>query len=130
MHTTRAKLGPVATGAWADHVAPVGGAGGVTGAAQVATLFNKQTAFGGHKGRGRFFLPACPESNVDPGGVLTAGTLTTAAAAGVALLAALALKDIPMVLLHGDVTAPYEVDALTPSRFVATQRGRQPRGTF
>lgn len=127
MYQTKCKLGPDATGNFAFHVANTGGAGGAAGAAQVSTLVQKQTLTGGRKGRGRFFIPAVPEANVDPGGRLTAGTLATLEASGIAMLAALSADSIPMYLLHEDVTAPYEVTELVPSAFVATQRRRQPR---
>ena len=127
MYQTRCKLGPDATGTFSIYPFAVGGAGGAAGGAQVSTLFAKETLTGGRRGRGRFFLPAVPETNVDPGGVLTSGTITTANNAGGALLSGLATAGIPMYLLHDDVTAPYEVVDLTVSRFVATQRRRQPR---
>ena len=128
MNTTRAKFGPVSTGPYADWVANVGGAGSAGGAAQVCTLITKQTDSGGRKNRGRFFLPAVPEANVDVGGTLTSGTITTAQAAADAFLTALDTAGIPMVILHGSVgDAPTPVTSLVVSPYVATQRRRQPR---
>ena len=131
MVVTRAKLGPTATGPYFDYPFTTGGAGTASGGAQVALLFQKITEGGGRRGRGRLFVPGTPEAAVDPGGRLTSGTMTTATDAGQALLDELESRDLPMYLLHDDVsTAPNLVLGLVPSPFVATQRRRQPRQAF
>ena len=129
MFMTRAKLGPNATGPFADVTSNTGGAGNTAGAAQVCILMKKQTDSGGRRNRGRMFLPGIPEDQIGQGGQITSGTVTVANAAGLALITGLATALIPMVILHDDVDfTPTLVTSFVVSPYVATQRNRQPRG--
>ena len=121
-----AKMGPNDTG-------PAGEFGsGINGAAntppdspQVALLVKKSTAGGGRQQRGRMFLPIVAESQTDAGGMLTTASLNAFETAVDAWLADLAVRNVPMVLLHNAVeTLPTPVVGLTVDVRVATQRRR------
>ncbi len=122
------KFGPNATGASGDF--PYNIPGTNTGAAappNVSMLYRKGTSFGGRAGRGRFYLPAVPEVNVDQSGVVSATFHSQAVTKSANFLAALASGGVPMVVLHGlgsPLSTPSSVLTLTVDTVVATQRRR------
>lgn len=92
-----------------------------------AVLFRKNTAAGGRRNRGRFYVPGPPEASVDKAGLLSGAYMTTCQAAGTAIL-----NDVTgtaeaegLVLFHD--TAPFTptaITALEPQSRIATQRRR------
>lgn len=87
-------------------------------------LVRKQTNHGGRKGSGRMYWPALPEAYILPGGAIDGALVTAAQTIVDNFLAALSSNDVPMVLLHGDATAPYNVLSLEVQARVANQRQR------
>lgn len=124
----RVKNGPNDDGPFAELGASVEGT--IIGAGEapmVSVLCQKVTAFGGRKGRGRFYHPGVPADSVNTDGQLADTVSTTWTTDLVAFLDDLEADDNPMVLLHGDATTPYPVTALLASNQVATQRRRNRR---
>lgn len=92
---------------------------------QVATLIRKNTLLGGRHGRGRWFWPGVFR------GMLNLGTDTIASATVTALDGAfndfiddLTAAAHPVVLLHGDSTAPTQLTSVAVEATLATQRRR------
>jgi hypothetical protein len=121
-----AKLGPNDTGPAGEFgtVAP-GPATIPPDSPQVAFLVKKITAGGGRQSRGRMFLPLVAEAQTDSGGVLNSVTQAAMQTALDEWLADLALRNVPMVLLHNAVEVlPTPVTSLRLDTRVATQRRR------
>ncbi len=92
---------------------------------QVAALVKKVTAGGGRQQRGRMFLPIVGEANTDSGGMLSTASRNAWQTAVTGWLNDLALRNVPMVLLHNQVEiVPTPVTALVVDPRVATQRRR------
>ena len=95
----------------------------------VAVLVHKNTARGGRRGRGRFFIPwAWPNTQMTETGIIAAADVTTMQNACTTFLSALATQTVPMQLLHGPGQtapgAPNQVLSLTVDRLISTQRRR------
>jgi hypothetical protein len=95
-----------------------------------AHLIHKRSNAGGRAGRGRMYLPAVIEANVDAVGALTSAWMGTVNSALTALLAGTdgTLTD-GMVILHDShgaaaAASPYKVTALSCDPIIATQRRR------
>lgn len=119
------KFGPNASGPSGS--APGGSAGGIAGnvtPANLSALITKHTLLGGRKGRGRTYLPGVPEANTGANGDLLALYVTNLTTAFSDFLGAVAAVDLPVYLLHGDETAPTEVEAFVVEVRPATQRRR------
>jgi len=122
------KFGPNATGASGEF--PFNRPGTNTGAAvppNTSVLYRKGTGFGGRAGRGRFYVPAMPEVNVDQSGDIIAAAHSSYQNAGTAFLSELSSRNLLMVVLHGagsPLSAPTTVLSLLPAVRVATQRRR------
>jgi hypothetical protein len=120
------KNGPNDTGAQAEVASGQPGTAAVSGVPpNVALLVNKVTAVGGRKGRGRMFVPGILEANVDAGGIISGGSISTYITACVNFLTDLTTSGRTMVLLHADAaTPPYDLVSLSPSTKVGTLKGR------
>lgn len=93
----------------------------------VTACVTKHTAHVGRKFRGRMYLPAAylAEANVDAGGTIDNATITSLQTAADGLLASLTADDLPMSLLHRDLSSPSAVTSLLVRHSVRTQRRRQ-----
>lgn len=127
------KLGPLDIGPAA--VYPINaGAGSAAGDAvppNISLLVSKFTALGGHKGRGRMFIPGLVEGQVQTGGIIVAGSLTSLQNSFNWMLNQMDTNGIDMHLLHRydpakgeSPRAPSQVTSLVVSSTVATQRHR------
>lgn len=121
------KEGPNATGASVLVSVSHPGINSDPASPAVAHLVHKHTNEGGRKARGRAFFPGVRESQVGAGGALVPSTVTLWNTALFDFHAKLATDSLPMVLLHTDSTAPYELVGWTCDGTVATQRRRQRR---
>ncbi len=128
--STRVKQGPDDTGPFAFAGAAVAGQiSGNSDSPNVAALVKKNTALGGRKNAGRWFLPGLSETFTDPGGLITGSFLANLQGACTAFLADIEAMGTSttgfMVLLHeDDATAPTQVVSLSVQEKVATQRRR------
>jgi hypothetical protein len=121
----RVKLGPDETGNFHEQAMSIGGGLATTNTPpNVAFLLKKQTNLGGRKGRGRCYLPGVLEADVNADGGIIAARQTNLGVDAAEVLAEMIVRDIPMVLLHGDATTPSTVAAWTLDPLVATQRRR------
>lgn len=122
---TRLKMGPVEDGPTfeVNHNAE-GALGGEPEPPQVAYLCKKQTAMGGRKNRGRFYLPGVETSKVGPNGHVDPTFHTALGNALASFLEDLEAGGAQMHILHGDATAPTPVTNLALDSIVATQRRR------
>jgi hypothetical protein len=122
---TRMKAGPNDVGPTSVFSDPrSGGSGTVSAPPNVAFLIEKNTALGGRRNRGRFYMPGVPEAGVADNGFVettTLGNLTTGAAD---FLARIQAEVLQMVVLHTGPSLPTVVTSLTPDPQVATQRRR------
>lgn len=92
---------------------------------QVAALFQKQTGLAGRNNRGRMYMPAPSEAEIDDAGNWSAAAITNLQGGANNFLTALAGASIPMVVLQGDpAITPPQVLGLNLSPKVATQRRR------
>jgi len=122
------KNGPDENGPTAELTGGVQGhATGACGAAAPAFLVTKNTALGGRKGKGRFFIPAVPEPSVDVGGILTTSVWGAMQTDADDFFAQMNDAFIPLALEHGDGSTPTPLTGLSVSTIVATQRRRQRR---
>lgn len=125
------KFGPNVTGASGSVAASVSGSGGSVGVtANTAYLVRKQTAFGGHAGKGRLYLPGVLASVVDNNGNLHSGTQTSISAAFNTLRTVLTGHFIAPVVLHGalsPLTTPSPITSFLCDSRIATQRRRMRR---
>lgn len=122
------KYGPNETGPMAEVVAGItcnGGTGGESPAA--CALVKKNTAHGGRRGRGRFYIPGVPQSAFGIGG-LTGPTYQAAANASLQdFLDQLTAAGAGPVLLHGPdhpTESPYLITSFFFDSRIATQRRR------
>lgn len=123
--TTRAKLGPNATGPFAEFTDPeVGSGGGEPEPPNVAFLIEKRTAVGGRSGQGRFYLPGAETAQIVAGGGIAAATLTSANAIAAAWFTAMDVEGAPLVLLHSASSDPTPLTSVTVDPKSATQRRR------
>lgn len=127
MTSVLVKYGPNSTGPSFLEPANEPGSGGTGSSTQVAFLIHKATSLGGRAGRGRFFLPGVPESNVNSNGLLTSGTATAVNADLDSFLTELTNDGLIPVVLHAEgspITTPTAITSLTCDAKVATQRRR------
>jgi hypothetical protein len=114
---------------------------------QIAVLVQKNTNLGGRRGKGRFFWPGIPETDVDTGGVMRSGVAASWQEMFDTFLDDLSSNDVAMHVLHDPSThwvlvdgqprrvpnvgsvppAPTPVTSLTVKSVVATQRRRANR---
>lgn len=122
------KFGPNSDGPFVDRQSAILGTAGATGYPGAAALVRKNTALGGRRNSGRFYLPGVPEDGINLGGVLAGTYLADCNAFVGSLLNNLDLRSVPMVLLHDTVgDSPEAVTSLALSPQVATQRRRNRR---
>lgn len=125
LESTVAKFGPNDVGPSAVEVGTVLGGNSAAGASsQVAYLVRKVTALGGHRGRGRMYLPGVTESVIGSDGNVDGvfGALLQTALSD--FFGTMGFVGLPLVLLHGDATAPTAITSLQLDANVATQRRR------
>lgn len=92
---------------------------------QVSVLVQKSTGLAGRSKRGRMYIPAIVETQIDDGGNIIAANLTGMQNAMDAFLADLATNGVTMYLLHDDpLESATLVTALNVAPKVATQRRR------
>lgn len=128
MSSIHAKLGPDSTGAAADLSTNYPGARtGAVGYPGVALLVRKNSALGGRRGQGRFFLPGICEEDIEIGGQTTALFRSLVATNIQFLFETFAENLIPHVILHNNDDEPTLVTGLAPQAQVATQRRRNRR---
>lgn len=124
------KFGPNATGPSALEPANEPGTGGTMGAAAPAFLVHKNTADGGRAGRGRMFLPGCPEAAIGPGGAVVGGVVTAINTALASIADDMDTIGLPLYLLHSagsPISSPSPILTLSCDTTVGTQRRRQRR---
>jgi hypothetical protein len=105
-----------------------GSAAGTSVPPNCAVLVHKATALGGRRGRGRWYMPwAVGEGNVDEGGIISGGTLTSLQNNCDNFLSSMASL-VPIVVLHEPgktvIPPPSVVTKLTVDKLIATQRRR------
>jgi hypothetical protein len=122
------KLGPNASGPFADVGSEISGAVSTSGTSpNVAVLIKKSTTLGGRKGAGRMFWPGCPEGAIGSDGTIDSAARIAIDGAFAQFRTDLDVNDVPMVLLHNDSTSPNLVSSLTCDPIGATQRRRMRR---
>lgn len=120
---------PSAPIVYEDGEAHAGSGGGAIMSPQVCMLASKRTALGGRAGRGRSFLPAPLEGQVNNAGQLDETFRGNVEDALVDMLAAvqlqLGLGETGVVLLHSDALIdPTQITGTPVETVVATQRNR------
>lgn len=124
----KAKMGPTATGPTFEKSLAIQGTDAGQGVpANTSLLVTKVTAFGGRAGRGRFYIPAFDETEVDAAGNLSPAMRTAAQNAMNTFLTELEGDNLSMEVLHGDgspLSEPSNVTSLVVQNKVATQRRR------
>lgn len=99
----------------------------------VSMLLVKRTLLGGRKGRGRMFLPAPPENQVDNVGNIDSTYRGNVEATMITMLeaaaGALADEGAQPVLLHTDDTEPTDITTFALSGVIASQRRRLVRAS-
>jgi len=121
------KFGPNATGPSFLEPANEPGNGGTGSSPNVAYLTHKGTSLGGRAGRGRAFLPAVPESNVNSNGLLVSGVATAVSNSLQSILDSMTADSVVPVVLHSEgspITEPTAITAWTCDARAATQRRR------
>lgn len=92
---------------------------------QVSYLLRKSTGLAGRQNRGRMYVPAANEDEIDAGGFLSAPAVADRQASADLFFNALVSASLPMYILHTDpALSPTEVDSLEVDGKVATQRRR------
>jgi len=93
--------------------------------AQVAYLLQKSTGLAGRPNRGRMYVPAANEDEIDGGGFLSAPAVADRQASADLFFNALVSASLPLYILHTSAAiAPTEVNSLEVDGKVATQRRR------
>jgi len=119
------KKGPNETGPFVDYALNIPGESTANGVSpNVSFLVTKNTSQGGRKGAGRMFWPGLTEAGIGSDGLMDVTVRANLQAHFDTFLSTLVGDSLPMVLLHGDATAPYNVDSLTVAAVGATQRRR------
>lgn len=91
----------------------------------VALLVRKQTASGGRRNRGRFYVPGINDGDADAAGFVTPASLAAFQVSMTGLFNGLATNGTPMVLFHSEAPfTPTVVTSLVVDSKVATQRRR------
>lgn len=123
--STQVKFGPNATGPIGEFSSNIPGSVSGTGASsQCAYLVKKNSALGGHEGRGRMYLPGVTESFIGSDGALDStqqGLLQTEVNE---FFAGLTLAGYPAVILHNSATSPTPITTAIVQAVIATQRRR------
>lgn len=121
------KFGPNNTGPSALTSANVGGANSGDCNPNAAALVHKNTADGGHAGRGRTYYPGVTESNMSDAGVLASLYRIALETCFETYLEELDTALLPAFLLHGEgspISAPSQIVSMTVDATSATQRRR------
>ena len=125
---THVKYGPNSTGPSADVTGTASGDGGSQGMTpNQALLVRKNTANGGHAGRGRMYFPGLPVADFDNHGAIFGASLSTLQDAFNSLLDDIQGADITPVLLHGQhspLVTPSTITSFVVDSRIATQRRR------
>ena len=123
--TIHVKKGPNSTGAFTDLPTAIPGESVSNGVSpNVSFLVRKVTSQGGRQGAGRMFFPGLTEAGIGSDGLLDTTVRGNLQAHFDTFLSTLSGDSVPMVLLHGDATAPFIVDELQVAEVGATQRRR------
>lgn len=126
------KWGPDETGPSGEDVRlAVGGVGTPGLPPNVAWLIRKQTALGGRRGRGRWYIPGVPEAAADSNGALASASATAMNVAVGNFLTDMVAGALEPVVLHDGPAvsgspepAPTPITGLVCATHVATQRRR------
>jgi len=124
----RVKLGPNSTGE--SGVVDIGLAGAVGGQAvspQVCMLVRKNTALGGRRGRGRFYIPGIPATHLDNSGSFDATDVGIIVDEWTAIWDVMSFVGLAQRLLHDSALTPTPVTSMVGFSRVATQRRRARR---
>jgi hypothetical protein len=125
------KFGPNDTGPSGEFSgAATGGVAGTAEGPQVSVLITKTTDLGGRQGKGRMFIPAISETQINTGGVMETAARAAMQTEANDFFAALITANLPMVLLRAEtspILAPILVNSLEVQTRVATQRRRNRR---
>jgi len=127
MTSVLCKFGPNATGP--SHLEPANQPGTETTDMLPNTcyLIHKNTADGGHAGRGRAYIPGVPESDVTTSGFLVSGRAAAMNTAVATFLAAAEADGVILAVLHAEdspITTPSPILTLSCDSKAATQRRR------
>lgn len=127
--TVSVKLGPEDTGPTGATVGSTNGALGLQQEQpQVALLVRKVTALGGHRGRGRMYVPGLSEGSALGTGMIVAGNLTTWQTAFTNWFNDLVTANLKPYLLHetgiSATPDPTILTGFTVDPKTSTQRGR------
>lgn len=124
----RVKLGPDSTGESAvTDIGLTGDVGGQSVSPQVAMLVRRNTALGGRRGRGRFYIPGLPAATLDNSGTFDPANVEAIVEEWTALFAAMSFVGLNSVLLHDSPLTPTPITTLVGQSRVATQRRRARR---
>lgn len=127
--TVLMKEGPNSTGNQVE--VPGAGLGGGSDGSDTpaaAVLIRKTTAFGGRKGRGRWYWPCPGVLHIDDAGQLTTAYVSGLQSAINNFHSALVTANLEPYLLHADAgTLPYPIISWSVQTTLATQRRRQRR---
>ena len=122
---THVKQGPQEDGPSGDFASAITGSGSDPSTSpNVAYLVRKQSASGGRKNRGRFYLPGVSEDSIDQQGIIDGAALADQQDRADAFLLAAAVEDLPLEILHTGPGAPTIITSLTFDAVIATQRRR------
>lgn len=122
------KYGPNDTGpAFLKTVSHNGTSGSGGSVPSVSALIRKQTAAGGHAGRGRMYQPGMIAGNYDNTGHFTGTHASAITSVWEAFRTGMETALLPLVLLHGEgspITTPSPIIGLSCDGVLATQRRR------
>jgi len=127
MTSVLVKFGPNATGPSALEPANEPGTETADMIPNTCYLIHKNTADGGHAGRGRFYLPGVPESDVLTGGLLVSGRASLMNGFLADFIADMTAANLPPLVLHNEdspITVPSLIESFSCDTKVATQRRR------
>lgn len=127
MTSVLVKFGPNATGP--SHLEPANEPG--TAALQqtpaASYLVHKNTADGGHAGRGRLYVPGVPEEDINTDGLLESGRASAVTTAFASILASANGDGCIPVVLHAEdspLSTPSPITSFSCDARIATQRRR------
>ena len=122
------KFGPNATGPSAEVACAISGTYTASGSSPASCfLIHKQTASGGHAGKGRMYWPGVPEAEYNDAGEIASATVTAVQTDVSDMFDLLDTLYDGLFLLHGPgspLTTPTKVTGWNLDPFIATQRRR------